>query len=508
MTTPVLTSRDSDGARLRWNHPVEQAEPPMDRAELENVLRKMRGWQPFDADVLLDDLADALGRRHASRGVRRRTRSAPPRPLEATHRHRCCRKSGPGGRIGGPAHRAGAHSALRRHAGRPVERRRTPSAVGLDRKRADGTARRNRVPQGGDMTSTPASYSTLTKENNHPMRPGTKPSLIPFVTAREGEDAAPDNLIMLPDQYGARRLFYADEDPRDRPLPGVLWARCSFNPVDECHMPTGIPQWKLMHPYRQMLTMRTMHCQVCARPAQTPLGYCFFLPQSPAPDRARVLTNQPPVCAKHLRAAAELCPHVEPVVYLAKSAPPVRGPRHPVRPRQQGGDGHRTAGSPAALRAPAHAGHARLPADLSAHVLPRRRPGRTPAGAGRGRHIAPLSGGPDAPSSPGRRAGPTPGAGKRADDRPPRRAPLPAPGRNRPSTGPRTAAGPGCRPIPLSPEGRASRTDPITIEIKEGQRIRDPRAQRPCGPTPSTPPPTYCSGAARAVRGSPTRPRN
>jgi hypothetical protein len=171
------------------------------------------------------------------------------------------------------------------------------------------------------VTSLPTLHSTLTKEKNRPVPPGSKPSLIPFVTAREGEDPAPDNLLMLPDQYGARRLFYADEDPRDRPLPGVLWARCSFNPADKHQMPTGRPQWKLMHPYRQMLTMRALYCQVCARPAQTPLGYCFFLPQPPAPDQAMVLTNQPPVCAKHLRAAVELCPHVEPVVYLAESAP-------------------------------------------------------------------------------------------------------------------------------------------------------------------------------------------
>ncbi|MEU1193071.1 hypothetical protein [Streptomyces sp. NPDC005859] len=36
-----------------------------------------------------------------------------------------------------------------------------------------------------------------------------------------------------------------------------------------------------------------------------------------------MLTNQPPVCARHLRTAAHLCPHLdgEPTVYLAQSAP-------------------------------------------------------------------------------------------------------------------------------------------------------------------------------------------
>ncbi|MFF7535322.1 hypothetical protein ACFZB2_40675 [Streptomyces bobili] len=36
-----------------------------------------------------------------------------------------------------------------------------------------------------------------------------------------------------------------------------------------------------------------------------------------------MLTNQPPVCARHLRAAARLCPHLDghTTVFLAQSAP-------------------------------------------------------------------------------------------------------------------------------------------------------------------------------------------
>jgi hypothetical protein len=86
-------------------------------------------------------------------------------------------------------------------------------------------------------------------------------------------------------------------------------------------MPTGTPQWKLMHPYRQMLMMQAMRCQVCTQPARTALGFPFFLPQGNDLHLATILTNQPPVCARHLRAAAALCPHIEPVVYLAQSAP-------------------------------------------------------------------------------------------------------------------------------------------------------------------------------------------
>ncbi|MER7779983.1 hypothetical protein ABTZ21_34110 [Streptomyces sp. NPDC096191] len=85
--------------------------------------------------------------------------------------------------------------------------------------------------------------------------------LVPFITQREGEEAAPDNLLIHQHAAGPR-LYYGDEDPRDRPLRGILWARCGFNPVDERQMPTGVPLWKLMHPYRQMLTMQALHCQV------------------------------------------------------------------------------------------------------------------------------------------------------------------------------------------------------------------------------------------------------
>ncbi|MEU0109056.1 hypothetical protein ABZ313_27405 [Streptomyces sp. NPDC006251] len=151
----------------------------------------------------------------------------------------------------------------------------------------------------------------------------TKSGLVPFITQRHGEEAAPDNLVIYRHSSGPR-LYYGDEDPRDRPLRGVLWARCGFNPVDARHMPTGAPQWKLMHPYRQMITMQALRCQVCAEPARTPLGFIFLAgPRDEDPTQPAIYTNQPPVCPKHVRAAAVLCPHLErkPMVFLAKSAP-------------------------------------------------------------------------------------------------------------------------------------------------------------------------------------------
>ncbi|MET7608956.1 hypothetical protein [Streptomyces avermitilis] len=157
------------------------------------------------------------------------------------------------------------------------------------------------------------------------MRTASKPRLIPFITQRKGEDAAPDNLIIVRHASGPR-LYYADEDAkgRDRPIRGVLWARCGFNPVDEHKMPTGEPQWKLMHPYRQMMMMQAMRCQVCTEPARTALGFIFIAgPKDHDPTQATIKTNQPPVCRRHAHAAAAACPHLEknPMVFLARSAP-------------------------------------------------------------------------------------------------------------------------------------------------------------------------------------------
>jgi hypothetical protein len=171
---------------------------------------------------------------------------------------------------------------------------------------------------------TPArTATTADRKKTLPVRTPTEPALIPYITQRKGEEAAPDNLF-IHRQGSELRLRYMDEDPRDRDVRGTLWTRCGFNPVDERKQPTGEPQWKLMHPQRQLAMMQTMHCQVCTEPARTPLGYVFLSgPNDRPPSEQRVITNQPPVCAKHVRAAAKLCPHLinNPTVFLAQSAP-------------------------------------------------------------------------------------------------------------------------------------------------------------------------------------------
>lgn len=157
------------------------------------------------------------------------------------------------------------------------------------------------------------------------VRTTTESGLVPYVTLREGEEGAPANLLITPQwPGGCPRLRYADEERDDRDVRGVLWARCSHARRDERGMPTGKPQWKLVHPSRQRETMQQLRCQVCVKPARTPLGFIFLAGSNDyEPDATSVITGQPPVCRRHVRASASLCPHLDgrPMVFLARSAP-------------------------------------------------------------------------------------------------------------------------------------------------------------------------------------------
>ncbi|MGW2572865.1 hypothetical protein [Streptomyces sp. NPDC001537] len=148
--------------------------------------------------------------------------------------------------------------------------------------------------------------------------------VIPFITQRKGEDAAPADFYLLRHRAkGHLRLFYGDEERRDRPLRDILWGWCTFR-LGNDGMPTGEPQWKFVHPYRQMATMLANRCQICTQPARTPLGLIFLAgPKDHDSQSPLVSTWQPPVCARHVRTAAKLCPHMEgnPMVFLAGSAP-------------------------------------------------------------------------------------------------------------------------------------------------------------------------------------------
>jgi hypothetical protein len=163
-----------------------------------------------------------------------------------------------------------------------------------------------------------------TTETSDSVSRRSEAGLVPFIIQRRGEEAAPADLVIHRAAPGRYRLHYLDEDPRDRDLHGVLWGRCSFNPLNDHDWPTGEPEWKMMHPFRQRITMQSLRCQVCTQPARTAGGFVFLAgPHDLDAEADTVLVNQPPVCSRHVKAAARLCPHLagQPRVFLARSAP-------------------------------------------------------------------------------------------------------------------------------------------------------------------------------------------
>jgi hypothetical protein len=158
------------------------------------------------------------------------------------------------------------------------------------------------------------------------MRTVTDTTLVPYVTLREGEDGVLLSSLRILHHWRTKEpyLAYVSEVREDRDIRDVLWARCSQNRRDERGMPTGKPLWKMLHPSRQRECMEQMLCQVCVKPAKTPLGWVFLNGPDWTPTKGPVeLTAQPPVCARHIRTAATLCPHLDgrPQVHLVQRAP-------------------------------------------------------------------------------------------------------------------------------------------------------------------------------------------
>ncbi|MHC5902491.1 hypothetical protein ACVNF4_01000 [Streptomyces sp. S6] len=143
--------------------------------------------------------------------------------------------------------------------------------------------------------------------------------IVPYITCRAGEE--PVEHKELRGSWGADgrpRLGYRSELPGDRDLQDVLWARCSQRRGSD-GLPVGEPRWRDVHPVRQRECMQRLLCQVCAQPARTAQGFIFLLaPDELRPHQTNLLTAQPPVCRRHARTAATLCPYLreEPTVLL------------------------------------------------------------------------------------------------------------------------------------------------------------------------------------------------
>ncbi|MER6236689.1 hypothetical protein ABT185_11555 [Streptomyces clavifer] len=135
--------------------------------------------------------------------------------------------------------------------------------------------------------------------------------VVPYITAREGEEA--DSLLNLNVRIGPDRrprLGYKDEAGPDRDLRGVLWARYSMS-LGFAGQPTGNPRWRLVHPLRQRITMALLRCQVCTVPLKRSDGILFVETADDGDDyTGPVKTAQPPVCLEHARMAARRCPRL------------------------------------------------------------------------------------------------------------------------------------------------------------------------------------------------------
>ncbi|WP_369228787.1 hypothetical protein AB5J56_00190 [Streptomyces sp. R21] len=150
--------------------------------------------------------------------------------------------------------------------------------------------------------------------------------LVPYITAREGEEA--DSFLSLRaafDRTGAARLGYWDETREDRDVRSVLWSRVSQSIGDD-GLPAGEPKWRLVHPARQRETMLKLRCQVCVGDARTPDGILFLESKKDGvpTSSTTVRTAQPPVCRRHAHMAAKRCPYLAEhgsVALLAQSAP-------------------------------------------------------------------------------------------------------------------------------------------------------------------------------------------
>ncbi|MFD3654318.1 hypothetical protein [Streptomyces sp. NPDC058620] len=151
------------------------------------------------------------------------------------------------------------------------------------------------------------------------------PGLVPYITAREGEETDLLSSLCVRGPSSATRIGYRDEIPSDLGPRGELWGRCSQR-IGPDRMPIGRPLWRQVHPARQRETMMKLRCQVCVAPARTAKGTLFLesaAVKAPAPGSA-LLTAHPPVCLPHARASVEQCAHFAQHgarVLLVRSAP-------------------------------------------------------------------------------------------------------------------------------------------------------------------------------------------
>ena len=127
------------------------------------------------------------------------------------------------------------------------------------------------------------------------------PTLVPFITAREGELFHAGRLVTLPAGAG---IGYRSERPDDRDERGTLWGRST-------QLLGGQPIWRDVNPQRQRICMESLLCQVCTGPADRNSAGWLFLHGGPSSGGTEsVLTAQPPLCLAHAQVSAQQCPYL------------------------------------------------------------------------------------------------------------------------------------------------------------------------------------------------------
>ncbi|MFD4634835.1 hypothetical protein ACFVYR_35990 [Streptomyces sp. NPDC058284] len=122
---------------------------------------------------------------------------------------------------------------------------------------------------------------------------------VPYVTVREGEEAAAHAHLPLRTAFtrsdsGVMCLGYWDEEPENRDMHDVLWTRTSQS-------------------LGQREDMLKLKCQDCGQAARTPEGLLFPVSKEngmPSATSAGIHTDQPPVCRQHAAAAAKSNPEL------------------------------------------------------------------------------------------------------------------------------------------------------------------------------------------------------
>ncbi|WP_306324023.1 MULTISPECIES: hypothetical protein [unclassified Streptomyces] len=144
----------------------------------------------------------------------------------------------------------------------------------------------------------------------------TAHTVVPYITIRRTEQA--ESFLMLgarTEDDGRSRLAHLDEERDDRDLHRVLWARVCQSLGPDL-LPSGDPQWGLVHPSRQRETRLRLRCQVCwantedhRREAPARPGVLFLHTAGSDLTQAQpVRTWQPPIRVEHARLAVTRCP--------------------------------------------------------------------------------------------------------------------------------------------------------------------------------------------------------